>query len=253
MLRNRYCIANWKMNFSHSQVIDYFDDILNKNLSNSKNNIVICPSYTELFTLGSKLKETNIDIGAQNVSSELVGAFTGEVSCYMLKETGCKWVIIGHSERRMHFAESNLIIKKKIDNLFSVGLLPVLCIGETYEERKAGKTFEILSDQLINTCKNQNVHNVNKMIIAYEPVWAIGTGMIPTAAMIDEAHVFIRGILNEYAFDGDCISILYGGSVSDQNAEELANIPNVDGFLVGGSSLDIGKFKSIITKLNGGI
>ena len=167
----------------------------------------------------------------------------------MLKELGCEWVIIGHSERRSILGETDGMIQKKLDKIISEGLYPILCIGETQEERDAGKTQEILSRQLSIACKNLIGNEIDTFVIAYEPVWAIGTGVTATIDMISEAHQDIRNILNDNGLNGNENSIIYGGSVSDQNASELSAISDVDGFLVGGASLDVSKFYSIYNQL----
>jgi triosephosphate isomerase len=167
----------------------------------------------------------------------------------MLKETGCQWVIIGHSERRSILGETDEMIRKKLDQIYSEDLYPIVCIGETKAERDDGNTQEVLSRQLSIACENLNGNETNNLLIAYEPVWAIGTGVTATTDMVSEAHQDIRNILNNNGFNGTEISILYGGSVSDENASELSAINDVDGFLIGGASLDVDKFYAIYNQL----
>ena len=249
MYRKQYCVANWKMNFTISDVKLFMSEWKNKNLNNSHIETIFCPSFTELNTTAGLLQNSNTKLGAQNVYYESKGAFTGEVSCRMLKEIGCEWVIIGHSERRSMLGETDEMIQKKLDKIISEAMRPILCIGETKEERDAGKTQEVLSRQLSISCKNMIENKINTFVIAYEPVWAIGTGVTATIDMISETHQDIRNILNDNGLNGNESSILYGGSVSDQNASELSAINDVDGFLIGGASLDVNKFYSIYNQL----
>ena len=249
MSRKQYCVANWKMNITISDIKLFMSVWKNKNLNNSNIETIFCPSFTELITTAELLQNSSSKLGAQNVYYDSKGAFTGEVSCRMLKELGCEWVLIGHSERRSILGETDDMIQKKLDKIISEGLYPILCIGETKEERDAGKTQEILSRQLSIACKNMIGNEIDTFVIAYEPVWAIGTGITATTDMISKTHLDIRNILNDNNFNGDKISILYGGSVSDKNASELSAINDVDGFLVGGASLDVNKFYSIYNQL----
>ena len=249
MCRKQYCVANWKMNFTISDVILFMSEWKNKNLNNSNIETIFCPSFTELITTAELLQNSSSKLGAQNVYYDSKGAFTGEVSCRMLKELGCEWVIIGHSERRSILGETDDMIQKKLDKIISEGMYPILCIGETKEERDAEKTQEILSRQLSIACKNLIGNEIDTFVIAYEPIWAIGTGATATIDMISKAHHEIRNILNDNGLNGNESSIIYGGSVSDQNASELSVINDVDGFLIGSASLDVNKFYSIYNQL----
>ena len=249
MHRKQYCVANWKMNFTISDVKSFMNAWKNKSLNNSHIETIFCPSFTELNTTAELLHNSSSIIGAQNVFYSSKGAFTGEISCRMLKEVGCEWVIIGHSERRSILGETDIIIQKKLDTILTESMYPILCIGETKEERDAGNTKEILSKQLSIACESINGIETKTLVIAYEPVWAIGTGITATTNMISEAHQDIRNILNDNGLNGNKISILYGGSVSSKNASELSAINDVDGFLIGGASLDVNKFYSIYNQL----
>ena len=249
MCRKQYCVANWKMNFTISDVKLFMSEWKNKNLNNSHIETIFCPSFTELNTTAELLQNSSSKLGAQNVYYDSKGAFTGEVSCRMLKELGCEWVIIGHSERRSILGETDDMIQKKLDKIISEGMYPILCIGENKEERDAEKTQEILSRQLSIACKNLIGNEIDTFVIAYEPIWAIGTGVTATIDMISEAHQDIRNILSDNKLNGNESSILYGGSVSDQNASELSAINDVDGFLIGGASLDVDKFYAIYNQL----
>ncbi|MBC8312297.1 MAG: triose-phosphate isomerase [Candidatus Marinimicrobia bacterium] len=249
MRRSRYCVANWKMNFTSSDTKAFLMNWKEKNLNNTDVRTIFCPSFTELNTAAERLQDSASELGSQNVYYETNGAFTGEISCSMLKEIGCKWVIVGHSERRSIFGETDEMICQKLDKLISENMSPIVCIGETKDERENGKTEEVLSRQLSVAFENQIGNDIKNTIIAYEPVWAIGTGITATVDMVSEAHKCIRNIFDTNGFNGNKISILYGGSVNSENADELSEITDVDGFLVGGASLDVDKFYAIYNQL----
>ncbi len=249
MHRRRFCVANWKMNFNSSNTKSFLENWEKKDLNNKEVKTIFCPSFTELNTTAELLHNSDSELGAQNVYYESNGAYTGEISCRMLKDLGCNWVIIGHSERRAIFGETDEMVCHKLNKLTSENMYPIVCIGETKDERENGKTEEVLSRQLSVAFENQKGKNIEHTVIAYEPVWAIGTGITATIDMISEAHQCIRNIFNTNGFNGDDISILYGGSVTNENAAELSEITDVDGFLVGGASLDVDKFYAIYNQL----
>ena len=249
MHRRRFCVANWKMNFNSSDTKSFLENWGKKDLNNKEVKTIFCPSFTELNTTAELLHNSDSELGAQNVYYESNGAYTGEISCRMLKDLGCNWVIIGHSERRAIFGETDEMVCHKLNKLTSENMYPIVCIGETKDERENGKTEEVLSRQLLVAFENQKGKNIEHTVIAYEPVWAIGTGITATIDMISEAHQCIRNIFNTNGFNGNEISILYGGSVTNENAAELSNITDVDGFLVGGASLDVEKFYAIYNQL----
>ena len=249
MHRRRFCVANWKMNFNSSDTKSFLENWGKKDLKNEKVKTIICPSFTELNTTAELLQNSDSELGAQNVYYLSNGAYTGEISCRMLKDLGCNWVIIGHSERRAIFGETDEMVCHKLDKLTSENMYPIVCIGESKDERENGKTEEVLSRQLLVAFENQKGKNIEHTVIAYEPVWAIGTGITATIDMISEAHQCIRNIFNTNGFNGNDISILYGGSVTNENAAELSEITDVDGFLVGGASLDVDKFYAIYNQL----
>ena len=249
MRRRRFCVANWKMNFNSSDTKSFLENWGKKDLKNAEVKTIICPSFTELNTTAELLQNSDSELGAQNVYYLSNGAYTGEISCRMLKDLGCNWVIIGHSERRAIFGETDEMVCHKLNKLTSENMYPIVCIGETKDERENGKTEEVLSRQLLVAFENQKGKNIEHTVIAYEPVWAIGTGITATIDMISEAHQCIRNIFNTNGFNGDDISILYGGSVTNENGAELSNIRDVDGFLVGGASLDVEKFYAIYNQL----
>ena len=249
MHRRRFCVANWKMNFNSSDTKSFLENWEKKDLNNKEVKTIFCPSFTELNTTAELLQNSDSELGAQNVYYLSNGAYTGEISCRMLKDLGCNWVIIGHSERRAIFGETDEMVCHKLDKLTSENMYPIVCIGETKDERKNGKTEEVLSRQLLVAFENQKGKNIEHTVIAYEPVWAIGTGITATIDMISEAHQCIRNIFNTNGFNGNEISILYGGSVTNENAAKLSNITDVDGFLVGTASLDVEKFYAIYNQL----
>ena len=249
MHRRRFCVANWKMNFNSSDTKSFLENWGKKDLNNKEVKTIFCPSFTELNTTAELLQNSDSELGAQNVYYLSNGAYTGEISCRMLKDLGCNWVIIGHSERRAIFGETDEMVCHKLNKLTSENMYPIVCIGETKDERENGKTEEVLSRQLLVAFENQKGKNIEHTVIAYEPVWAIGTGITATIDMISEAHQCIRNIFNTNGFNGNEISILYGGSVTNENAAELSNITDVDGFLVGAASLDVEKFYAIYNQL----
>ena len=249
MRRRRFCVANWKMNFNSSDIKSFLENWEKKDLNNKEVKTIFCPSFTELNTTAELLQNSDSELGAQNVYYLSNGAYTGEISCRMLKDLGCNWVIIGHSERRAIFGETDEMVCHKLNKLTSENMYPIVCIGETKDERENGKTEEVLSRQLSVAFENQKGKNIENTIVAYEPVWAIGTGITATIEIISEAHQCIRNIFNTNGFNGDDISILYGGSVTNENAAELSEIMDVDGFLVGGASLDVDKFYAIYNQL----
>ena len=237
------------MNFTISDARGFLEDWENKALNNPHIKTIFCASFTELFAIADILKTSSSQLGAQNVFYESSGAFTGEISCAMLKEANCQWVIIGHSERRSVLGETDEMIHQKLHQLLTEDLLPILCIGETINQRNAGQTKAVLKRQLNIACENLDSLLLNKMVVAYEPVWAIGTGETATKKIVAETHANIRNILSVIGLNGDAISILYGGSVSADNAESLSAIEDVDGFLIGGASLDVENFYSIYNQL----
>jgi triosephosphate isomerase len=192
--------------------------------------------------------ESNIALGAQDVYWEREGAFTGEVSCLMLKSAGCEYVIIGHSERRQYFHETNETVNKKVRAALASGLKPIVCVGERLEERKAGKTFDVVKDHVLNSLAGISREDMLKTVIAYEPVWAIGTGVNATKDEAEEAHKYIRGLLEDMYDEklaGE-VRIQYGGSVRPDNIKELISEEDVDGALVGGASLKADSFIQIV-------
>jgi triosephosphate isomerase len=240
--------GNWKMNLTREEAKDLAQKIKAGLDPNLKHEVLLAPSFTNLETVKKVIKETKILLAAQNMFWEEKGAFTGEVSPIQLKDIGCNYVIIGHSERRNIFGETDEIINKKIKSAIKNEINVIMCIGETLIERETGKTYEVLRKQLENGIKDIDKNSILKIVIAYEPVWAIGTGKTATPTQAEEAHMFIREKIKDlYDRDiSDKIRILYGGSVKAENIDDLMAQKNIDGVLVGGESLKADKFLRII-------
>lgn len=209
---------------------------------------VICPPFTALSEVSKILSDTSIDLGAQNMYSAPEGAFTGEISPTMLKDLRCRYVILGHSERRQYFKEDDILIHEKVKTALKYSLVPIVCIGETLAERDAKRHFDVVKTQFDESIAHLEKEDIVKVVIAYEPVWAIGTGKTATPDQAEQMHSYIRRLLNErYTKDvGNRIYILYGGSVKPDNTRALMEKPNVDGALVGGASLKAESFAQII-------
>jgi len=210
--------------------------------------VVICPVFTALSEVSEVVAESDIQLGAQNCYWQDEGAFTGEISAPMLKDAGAQFVIIGHSERRQYFGETNESVNKKIGSALKHGLTPIVCVGENLGERENGRTFEVLTNHIENGLKDVSAEDILKIVIAYEPVWAIGTGKTATPLQAQEAHKYIRDLLAKmYNKDtANIIRIQYGGSVKPENTAELMKQPDVDGALVGGASLTVASFTAIV-------
>jgi triosephosphate isomerase (TIM) len=226
---NKIIVANWKLNGSIEFIDDYFDK-LNSYSINSQVCAVICPP--SIFLDKCYQKSENIYLGAQDCSIYELGSFTGEISASMLKQNNCDLCIVGHSERRQKFEETSEEIKIKAYNLINNNLNPIICIGESLEEKKKGIQKKVLSEQIIEIFPNNS--SPENVILAYEPIWAIGTGIIPTLDEINEIHYFLKNEINHFKN----YKILYGGSVSPKNAKDIMNLDSVDGVLVGGASLN---------------
>jgi len=212
--------------------------------------VVICPPFTVLSEVKKVIEDSSIKLGAQDLFWEKEGAFTGEISPPMLKDVGCSFVIIGHSERRKYFFETNETVNRKIKSALSFGLTPIVCVGETLEEREKGETFQVVEDHIRGAFKDILQEEAFKVVVAYEPVWAIGTGRNATPNQAQEVHKYIRGLLEEIYSKSlaQNILILYGGSVNPQNIEGLILEEDIDGALVGGASLKVETFSQIVEK-----
>lgn len=249
-MRKTIIAGNWKM-YKTLKDGQELAVALRRDLYKVENvDIVICPPFTLLGFLSDALETSNIAVGGQDLYWQEEGAFTGEVSPLMIKDAGCLYVIIGHSERRQFFGETNETVNKKLKAALKNGLIPIVCVGENLQERESGRTFEVIEGHVNNGLADIGSSDISKVVIAYEPVWAIGTGKTATPDQAQEVHKFIRGLLNKkYGQEiADGIRIQYGGSVKPENITELMNKPDVDGALVGGASLKADSFGAIVTK-----
>ena len=236
--------ANWKMYKTPQEGYRFARMLATKAMNLPATRLIIFPPFTGLLYISELLKGTSIELGAQNLHWADQGAYTGEISASMLLASGCAWVIVGHSERRHLFRETDEDISQKVEAALSAGLKVILCIGERIEEREADETDTVLSRQLRAGLSGVNEFPVHELVIAYEPVWAIGTGLVATSEQAATAHRAVRGILTE-CYPGlgpDEASVIYGGSVNGQNAEELIQTEGVDGFLIGGASLALDEY-----------
>jgi triosephosphate isomerase len=242
--------ANWKMYKTLAEAVAFTESLQREVGALEDREVVIAPPYTALGAVRNALWRQEFKLAAQNCHGEEKGAFTGEVSGIMLKDVGCDWVILGHSERRQLFGETDDAIRKKLAGSFKFGLLPILCVGEVLEEREGGKTFAVLGRQLDRALEGLSADQAVRLAIAYEPVWAIGTGKVATPIEAEEVHRFIRGVLSEvYSSASKNVRILYGGSVTPDNIGELIDMEDIDGALVGGASLKPEMFLGIIRKV----
>jgi triosephosphate isomerase (TIM) len=241
-------VGNWKMNGSQADCLQLARKISHDVKSNpAPVQVVVAPPFTALAAVGAALHDSEVQLAAQNCHWHLSGAFTGEVSPSMLKELGCEFVILGHSERRHIFHESNDMIAQKIKPVIAQAMRPILCVGETLEERQSQQTFEIIERQLESALKGLGNDAIENIEIAYEPVWAIGTGHNATPEQIREAHAHIRRFVNaSFGRSSNGMRILYGGSVKPDNAAMIAGIDEVNGLLVGGASLQAESFLPIV-------
>lgn len=252
MVKKQYVVGNWKMYKTARQATDYIEHLLPL-IETVKVNIYLSVPYTSIAPASQYAKETPIVIGAQNMNDAREGAFTGEIAALMLKEAGASFVLLGHSERRLIFKEDNAFIHRKVVRALQDDIQPIVCIGETADEKGRGKTEEILREQLLTVLQQIPKEEAKKLIVAYEPAWSIGSGKVPTMKEIAHAHAFIRDCLIELfdAKTANGIPILYGGSVKAENAGEISLLKNVDGVLVGGASLDPKTFAEIIHEVGG--
>jgi triosephosphate isomerase len=239
--------GNWKLNKTPNETIVFVEEIKPLLAGLNDVEIVICPPFTSINVATYLTKNTNIKIGAQNLFWEKSGAFTGEVSGDMLKELGCEYVIVGHSERRQYFGETDQTVNKKVFAAFAASLTPIVCVGETLQEREADKVEQALSAQIREGLQGLNAKDHGKIVIAYEPVWAIGTGRTATPAQASEAHGLIRGLLGEiFGEAAQSIRIQYGGSVKPDNVKELMAQSDIDGALIGGAALKADSFEKLV-------
>ena len=246
-MRRKIIAGNWKMNMLPNEAIKFIDEIAPL-VKDTKNEVVLCVPYIDLFYSLLTAQNTNIKIGAQNMHQEEKGAYTGEVSAEMLKSIGVEYVIIGHSERRQYYNETDKSVNEKIKSALKNELKPIVCVGETLEQKEEGKTEEIITKQVELALEGLEKEQVEKVIVAYEPIWAIGTGKTATK---EDANSNIKCIRNKIANiygqnTADKVIILYGGSVKASNSKELFEMSDIDGALVGGASLKVEEFSKIV-------
>jgi triosephosphate isomerase len=248
-VRKPVVAGNWKMHKTAGEAQALARELRNAlGVVRDQVEVVLAPPFTALYPVSKAVEDSNLAVAAQNCHAEAQGAFTGEVSAPMLKELGCRFVILGHSERRQLFGETDEGVNRKAKAVLAAGMLPIVCVGETLQEREAGRTLEIVSRQLAGGLAGLDGAAVGRLVIAYEPVWAIGTGRTATSAQAQEVHAHIRGWVAQ-AFGREAaasVRIQYGGSVKPDNAAELLGQPDVDGALVGGASLKASDFAAIV-------
>ena len=247
-MRQKIIAGNWKMHKTTAEAVDLVTKLKTGLKGIAGRGIIVCPVYTVLSSVSGVIKNTNIDLGAQDLYWEEKGAFTGEISPLMLVDAGCKYVIIGHSERRQYFNETDETVNKKMISAYRHNLMPIACIGETLGEREKNITFQVIEKQMRAGLKGLTEQEAKGLVIAYEPVWAIGTGKTATPAQAQEVHAYIRKLFAEMYGKkaADEVRILYGGSVKPENCAELMKQPDIDGGLVGGASLDADSFTRLV-------
>ena len=246
-MRKKIIAGNWKMNKLPNEAMAFIEELAPL-VKETENEVVLCVPYTDLFYSLLTAQGTNIKIGAQNMHFEEKGAYTGEVSAEMLKAIGVEYVIIGHSERREYFNETDETVNKKLKKALEVGLKPIVCVGEKLEEREQGKAEDIVTTQTRLALEGLTEDNVKNTIIAYEPIWAIGTGKTATSADANETIKWIREEISKIYGNNvaECVIIQYGGSVKSGNAKDLFTMSDIDGGLVGGASLEAEEFSKIV-------
>jgi triosephosphate isomerase (TIM) len=247
-MRKKVIAANWKMYKNPNQTRDFFRDFLPMVADHTRDEIVVCPPYIDLYVAIEEAKGTNVAVGAQNLHWEKEGAYTGEICSSMLLDIGCTHVIVGHSERRQYFGETDDVVNFKLKAALEAGLTPIACVGEVLEERDAGLTEDVLRRQCLRAFHAISAKKAAKLVVAYEPVWAIGTGKTATPELAAEAHAVIRREATEIFGEvfAAKLRILYGGSVKPENASALMAQEEIDGALVGGASLEAKSFAAIV-------
>lgn len=238
--------GNWKMNKTPAETVQLIQELKKVQIKTNAE-VVVCPMTVSLFAAGPQLKDTDIKLGAQNVHFADKGAYTGEANCASLKELGVEYVILGHSERRQYFAETDETVNQKAKQVLQNGMKPIICVGESLEQKQTGITNEVVCLQTKAALCGITSAQIMDVVIAYEPIWAIGTGMTATAADANRTIAAIRGAIREVFGDAaQSVRILYGGSMNEKNANELMSQPEIDGGLIGGASLDAAKFEKVI-------
>ena len=248
-MRKKIVAGNWKMNTTVPEGVELAKAVVEKSAQLPENvGLIVAPPFTHLASVASVLKGSKVQLSAQNCADHEKGAYTGEVSVSMLASVGCQWTILGHSERRQYYGETDEKLVEKVKLALAGGLGVILCVGENLDQREAGKHFDVVTDQIKNVLYNFTADDMKKIIVAYEPVWAIGTGKTATAEQAEEIHACIRKVLADKfgAQVADDTTILYGGSCKPSNARELFAQKDIDGGLIGGASLKVADFKGII-------
>jgi triosephosphate isomerase len=247
-MRKPIMAGNWKMNKTVTEAVELVRQLKALVADVEDVDIIVAPTFTALQAVSREIEGSNIHLAGQDVFWETSGAYTGEISATMLKDVGCQFVIIGHSERRQYFGEDNESVHKKISASLAAGLYPIICVGESLGEREAGKTFDVVKIQVIQCLKGFSPEEMERITVAYEPVWAIGTGKTATPEEAEEVHGFIREQLEDVADQqvSQKMRIQYGGSVNPENISDLMVQPNIDGALVGGASLKADSFSRIV-------
>lgn len=247
-MRRAIIAGNWKMNMLQSEAEQLVKGLLDNVGDVTDTDIVVCPTYTSLAKVCDVIKGTNIKLGAQNVYWEKSGAYTGEISPLMLKDAGVEYVVIGHSERRQYFNDTNETVNKRAKACYRYGLTPIICVGETLEQRNENQTESVVKTQITESLAELEGENVARSIVAYEPVWAIGTGLTATPEQAQQVHQLIRGVLAEMFGEevAQAVRIQYGGSVKPDNVDELMAMKDIDGALVGGAALKVDSFARLV-------
>lgn len=244
-MRRNLVVGNWKMKINHQSAQKLVDGLID-GMPTVDADIAVCPPFLYIPEVSQRLANTSISWGAQNVATHVEGAYTGEIAAIMLKDFNCKYAIVGHSERRANYADTDTSVAQRFQQTIDADIIPVLAIGELLEDREQGRTFDVVAKQLNAVIDFAGIESFQNAVIAYEPVWAIGTGMTASAEQAQEVHLFIRKLLAEKNQQiADNMQILYGGSVKPQNAEALFAMPDIDGALVGGDSLSADSFLKI--------
>jgi triosephosphate isomerase len=247
-MRRKFIAGNWKMNLNSAQGVELAAALAKAVGSSSDVEVAVCPPSVYLSAIAAAIRGSAVGLGAQNCHHEAKGAFTGEVAPAMLLDVGCQYVILGHSERRQLFHETSADVNRKVQAALAAGLTPIVCVGETLDERKANRTNEVVREQVEGSLAGLTGEQVLKLVIAYEPIWAIGTGVVATPQQAEEVHADLRSLLTSRytAAVADAVRIKYCGSVNAENAATLLSQPNIDGALVGGASLKADGFLAII-------
>jgi triosephosphate isomerase (TIM) len=247
-MRKRIVAGNWKMNKTVAEAVDLAAGIKSELADSNEVDVVLCPPFTALAAVGAVIGDCQLRLGAQNMHWESSGAFTGEVAPGMLRDLYCHYVILGHSERRAYFHETDEVVNRKVKAALAANLHPIVCVGELSEDRDAGRTEAVVGAQLRGSLAGLSTPEWAELVIAYEPVWAIGTGRTASPEQAQEVHAFIRGLIAELADESlaQSVRIQYGGSMKPDNAGELLGQPDIDGGLIGGAALDARSFVDIV-------